>query len=48
MKKKDEVVSPPIEDDPWISLKKSLELFPDDFMENRNQPGIQIREYLFD
>jgi hypothetical protein len=35
-------------DDPWDSLRKSLELFSNDFMEKRNQPVIQIREYPFE
>ena len=31
----------------WESLVSSLALFPDDFMENREQPEQQIREGLF-
>lgn len=26
-------------DDPWFGLKRSLGSLPDDFMEDRNQPG---------
>ena len=33
--------------DPWQSLIDSLELFSDDFMENREQPQEQVREELF-
>ncbi len=35
------------DDDPWRSLKESLDMFPDDFMEDRNQPEMQERESLF-
>lgn len=33
-------------DDPWASLLNSLDQFSDDFMEDRNQPGEQVRESL--
>ncbi len=38
----------PYDDDPWASLKESLDMFPDDFMEERNQPEMQERESLFE
>ena len=39
------VVLTPMED-PWASLVKSLDLFSDDFLEERNQPEAQEREAL--
>ena len=33
-------------DDPWASFFASLDLFSDDFMENREQPQQQYREAL--
>lgn len=33
---------------PWQSLFDSLELFSDDFMENRNQPEMQERAEMFE
>jgi hypothetical protein len=47
-KKRDEDVSLLFEDDHRNSLKKSLELFLDDFMNDRNQPGAQRRINPFD
>ncbi|ACL03227.1 SpoVT/AbrB domain protein [Desulfatibacillum aliphaticivorans] len=38
------VLSP--KDDPWSSLVQSLDLFTEDFMEDRNQPGQDDRESL--
>ncbi|MGK5086055.1 type II toxin-antitoxin system VapB family antitoxin [Bdellovibrionota bacterium FG-2] len=35
-------------DQPWQTLIDSLELFSDDFLKERNQPGHQKREGLFD
>lgn len=29
---------------PWQTLKESLNLFSDDFMENREQPSLETRE----
>lgn len=29
---------------PWQTLRESLNLFSDDFMENREQPSLEIRE----
>ncbi len=34
--------------DPWKPLFNSLDKFSDDFMENRQQPGEQKRETLFE
>ena len=34
--------------EPWQSLLESLDLFSDDFMENREQPVQQDRERLFE
>lgn len=31
---------------PWQNMVDSLDMFTSDFMENREQPGIQIRENL--
>lgn len=31
-------------DNPWQSLFESLDQFSDDFMTDRNQPNVQIRE----
>ena len=31
-------------DDPWASLISSLDMFSDDFMDERNQPPPQTRE----
>ncbi|MEQ8959067.1 MAG: type II toxin-antitoxin system VapB family antitoxin [Coleofasciculus sp. C2-GNP5-27] len=31
-------------DNPWQTLRESLNLFSDDFMENREQPNLEIRE----
>lgn len=31
-------------DNPWQSLFNSLEQFSDDFMTNRNQPSLDVRE----
>ncbi|WP_216701559.1 antitoxin [Gloeothece verrucosa] len=36
------------QDNPWQSLVKSLDLFSEDFMENREQPKQQPREELFE
>ncbi|MFH0924048.1 MAG: type II toxin-antitoxin system VapB family antitoxin [bacterium] len=33
-------------DNPWKILESSLEKFSDDFMEDRNQPPEQKRDYL--
>lgn len=33
-------------DDPWCLLKDSIGGIPDDFMEEREQPQMQIREEL--
>ncbi|MFP4475672.1 MAG: antitoxin [Desulfatibacillaceae bacterium] len=33
-------------EDPWSSLVQSLDLFTEDFMEHRNQPGLDERESL--
>lgn len=32
------------EDDPWAALRESIGRMPDDFMEDREQPGDQERE----
>lgn len=40
------VVLLPIENS-WDALVSSLTLFPDDFMENREQPAQQVRENAF-
>lgn len=40
------VVLLPIENS-WEPLAASLALFPDDFMENREQPELQVREDAF-
>lgn len=32
--------------DPWAPLINSLDQFSDDFMENRNEPNINVREPL--
>ena len=37
----------PCDDDPWASLKHSLEMFSDDFMEDREQPEMQERDLDF-
>ena len=34
--------------EPWQSLFDSLDQFSDDFMEDREQPAQQDREYLFE
>ena len=33
-------------DDPWLSFVESLDHFPEDFMEDRNQPDPEVREPL--
>jgi antitoxin VapB len=36
------------EENPWESLFNSLEQFTDDFMNERKQPQVQIREEMFE
>ncbi len=33
-------------DNPWVSLVDSLEHFSDDYMDERNQPQVQVRDQL--
>jgi hypothetical protein len=40
-------VEPP-HHEPWLSLYDSLEMFSDDFMEDREQPSQQDREFLLE
>ena len=35
-------------EDIWRSFEEGLAMFPDDFMEDRNQPEMQERESLFE
>lgn len=36
------ILSP--KDNPWASLVESLSMFSDDFMDQRGEPGLDIRE----
>jgi antitoxin VapB len=44
----DGVLLLPIKDDPWQKMIESLEMFPDDFMETRDQGVQRERENPFD